>query len=1079
MKRSKRKSGYSVLALGILLLALASGGCTRSYRAARHLSRGNQYYDAGQFDKAEIEYLIVLRADASNAPAIGRLGLIYCAQGRYARAVPFLAKAQTLSPDNLEVRKKLAEIYLSVGKLAEARDEAVFVLDRNPRDDEAPLLLAGSSVSTNAMVEARERLQAVVRKAGETAALDVGLAHLEQARGDYPAAAADLERAKALDAKSSSVFWAYGNLYFAQNDQKRAEEAFRAAADLAPARSPRRLRYAQYEIEKGDLEAGKKLLHEIGQTTPDYLPAWQWLAEIALREKKYDESAELIRKALARDPLNYEALSQSGRLSLAKGDRDEAVNQFKKLAEVYPQSAEAQYELATGYLARNEIGQAVISLNQALSLSPTLAKATVLLAGLQMKSGNVDAAIAALRTLVEKQPHLVPAQLLLADAYRVQGNFESAIKVYDALEKLVPRAADVPFLMGMTLLQQKKTTEARAAFSRALELSPDDFAAVEQLVDMDLVDKQYKAALQRIQPLLDRNPKAAEGRLIQAKIYLAQSDAKQAESALLKAIELRPDSRAAHLMLARLYVDNHQEQKALDDLRAFLEKNPKEDGAWMLMAMTQERQKDYHGARDTYEKLLAMDPRYVPAMNNLAWLYAERLGQLNKGYEIASKAHELQPLNPLAADTLGWILYRMKQYPRAARLLQESAAKLGGQPDVQLHLGLAYYMLGREEPARAALQRALDLKKDVTGRDEADQCLTILGIDAGTAGMEQRAELEKRVAAVPDDPVARVRLGAIYQRDGNYDRAIQEYQAVVAASADDVLALVNLARLYAERLHDLPRAMEYAKAANKAAPNDAAVSRVLGRLVFQTGDYKWAASLLQQASQQQPQNPEVSYDYALAAYSVGQVSNAAAAARAALNAGPAFSRADAATRFLDMLALAGDPTRAVAEASRVENALKSEPNFVPALMVMGLVDEQEANAHVAEQVYEKALSVYPEFGPAKRRLAIIYAAEAPMENPKALPMAAQAREIYPNDPEVAKALGIAVYRRGDFVRSAALLKESAAKLTSDATVMYYLGMAQLRNNELAESKRSLQRALDLNLDGELKAGAKQALAQLK
>ena len=200
------------------------------------------------------------------------------------------------------------------------------------------------------------------------------------------------------------MFWAYGNLYFAQNDRKQAEGAFKMAAELSPPRSPKRLGYAQYKIRAGDLTDGKQLLQEITRKTPDYLPAWRWLAEIALAEKNYDESADLVGKMLARDSINYDALLLNGRIDLARGDADRAIGEFKKAVAAYPQAPEIHYQLAIAYLAKNEVGQAVISLNQALSLSPNFAEAAVLLAGVKMRSGEVGAAIALLKPLVEKRP---------------------------------------------------------------------------------------------------------------------------------------------------------------------------------------------------------------------------------------------------------------------------------------------------------------------------------------------------------------------------------------------------------------------------------------------------------------------------------------------------------------------------------------------------------------------------------------------------------------------------------------------------------------------------------------------------
>lgn len=1069
---------YSIFTLMTMtLLAITDIGCSPKSQTARHLARADQYFNSGQYDKAEIEYINVLQTDPSNLRALTRLGFLYFNQGRIGRAVPCLLKARALDPKNLDVRLKLGLIYLTGGKLKEARDEASFVLEGRPQDSEAPPLLAETAVTPREISETRQRLQKL-SPAVETAPLQVAFATLDFRQHDFKAVEAALKRGQILDPKSSAVYSALGSLYWAQNDLKQADQAFQTAAELAPPRSPRRLRYAQFKIQTGDVAAGKRILEEIVQKNPDYLPAWTGLAEVAASEKKYDECLALLNKMLIRDPMNYDALLLRGRMKLVKGAASQATTEFEEMAKAYPQAPAVHYQLALTHLRANEIGKALANLNKALGLDPNYADAILLLAELKIRTGDLDAAIVSLKRLIQQRPEIAPAQLLLADAYRAQGNLDDALNVYRQLEKSFPKNPRVHYLMGVVFLQQKKIDEARQAFGTAQELAPDYLPAVDQLVELDLKENQYQRALQRVEKQIERDPKLPEPYLLLAKIHLAQRDTTQAEAALRKIIELRPDYRPSYLLLARLYVDSGQHDVALKHLQAIVAKDPKPVGALMLIGMIHDQHKDYDAARDAYERILAIDPKFIAALNNLAYLYSEHLGQLEKAYETARRARELGPQDPATADTLGWVLYKKGQYPLALSLLQESAEKLSAEPEVQFHLGMAHYMMGEEEPARLAFQRALQLDKEFVGKDEAVRCLSVLTGDFKTAGADVRAGLEKRLAERPDDPIALVHLAAIYEHAGAVEKAIQAYQSTLKVNPKNVRALINLAQLYAARPQDRQQAIELAKAAYKLAPDDPRVSHTLGRLAYQTGEYQWAASLLQETARKQPKEPEVLYDFAVAAYSIGQVANAETAMRNALQTGSFFSHADEAKRFLEMVALPATPSQGQTAESRAEEILKSDPRYVPALMVLSASREQKSNVTEAEQTYEKVLSQYPDFAPAQKRLAILYA-EDPVSNQRAYGLATKAREAFPADPDVAKALGIIVYQRGDYARSAKLLAESAGTRNSDAQLMYYLGMSQYRLKKHGESKQALQRALDLNLSSNLAAEARRILAELK
>lgn len=45
------------------VLSCAGVGCSPAAKKARHLERANRYFDSGQYDKAEIEYINVLQLD--------------------------------------------------------------------------------------------------------------------------------------------------------------------------------------------------------------------------------------------------------------------------------------------------------------------------------------------------------------------------------------------------------------------------------------------------------------------------------------------------------------------------------------------------------------------------------------------------------------------------------------------------------------------------------------------------------------------------------------------------------------------------------------------------------------------------------------------------------------------------------------------------------------------------------------------------------------------------------------------------------------------------------------------------------
>ncbi len=94
------------------------------------------------------------------------------------------------------------------------------------------------------------------------------------------------------------------------------------------------------------------------------------------------------------------------------------------------------------------------------------------------------------------------AQLLLANAYRLDNRFDDALAIYSSLEKSLPKNPQIPLLSGSTYAQQNNMAATRREFNRALEIAPDDMQVLEQLVNLDLAEKQFDSALQLVQSRL-------------------------------------------------------------------------------------------------------------------------------------------------------------------------------------------------------------------------------------------------------------------------------------------------------------------------------------------------------------------------------------------------------------------------------------------------------------------------------------------------------------------------------------------------------------------------------------------------
>jgi len=1061
-----------------LALAAAVASCSADAKRGRHLERAERYYEQKKYAEAVVEYMNVLRLDNSNHVAIAHIGLAQFAIGDLQQAFPFLSKAAQLEPENKDVRLKLATVYLLSGNPDEARDEAEKILAQEPAHFEALMIWSSASMSRDHLDENLARLLSVADQCENQPRFHIALGSVHARKGDLAAAGAEFQKAVEVDPKSADAQIALGDYLMSKGEKTAAGEHYQAALDVSPINSQARIKWSGYKLQTGDAKEARRILEEITEKAPDYLAAWFGLAEFNFADKDYDACLRNLEKVLRKEPHHVQALLLRGRTRMAKGDIDKAIEEYEKLIASYPRFAPLRYNLAVALVRKANLPRAIDELKQAVDIEPDYIDAGFMMSELMIRVGDPDGAIGYLQQLVKTHPELPRAYVMLGTAYRARGMSDSAIVAYSKLMELQPSSPQGPYMLGLVLRSQGKKEDARASLEKSLELAPDFAFTIASLVSMDVEEKNYDAALDRLQRQLAKQPEVPEYHYLLGKVLVLKGETDKAELSFLKAIEIQPRLSAAYVDLGRIYAKSGKRDEAVQKLDEALTASPDNIAALMMSGMFLQEKGDYAKARERYEHILKVNPKFAPAANNLAYIFSEHLSDSQRAFDLAKQARENAPQDAYIADTLGWIVYQRGDYKWASTLLQESADELPGEGEVQYHYAMARYALGDEAAARRHLGNALKEANDFPGREAASNLLAVLDIDPANADASAAATLEEAIQRDGRNLAALVRLGLIAEQAGDAKKARGYYEKALKVNPAYVPALVYLAELYAASLGDKEKALEMAKTARGLVPTDPQIASTLGWVAYLSGDFTWADSLLWETAAKLTSDPTTQYRAGLAAYAKGKVPEADAAVRRALALSGDFRNAEDARLFVKMIDAAKTAATDPGVVAQAEEILKTRPDYVPALAAQAVALAAVPDAAAARSACEKILAVYPDFSPAVLMLASLNATSR-VSDDAALKIAQRARELNPNDPAAAAAMGTISYLRGQFDRAAQLLQESAGKDANNATTQFYLGMAKLKLNNPSGAKEALARALEIDPSFPYAEEARQALRELK
>ena len=171
---------------------------------------------------------------------------------------------------------------------------------------------------------------------------------------------------------------------------------------------------------------------------------------------------------------------QLGHYWLARGQPEQGLAHLQRAVQWDPNSGPLRHDLAVVLSTGGRGREAVEQLEAACRLEPREAEYRYKLGLAWNELGDQVRTVAALEEAVWIAPRHARALYNLGLAYHARGETESALQMLSRAESAAPADSDIPYAQATILARLGRTTEARAAVERALQIQPD-FADAREL----------------------------------------------------------------------------------------------------------------------------------------------------------------------------------------------------------------------------------------------------------------------------------------------------------------------------------------------------------------------------------------------------------------------------------------------------------------------------------------------------------------------------------------------------------------------------------------------------------------------
>jgi len=396
------------------------------------------------------------------------------------------------------------------------------------------------------------------------------------------------------------------------NRNKDALTAYNSALRIAPDYLAALEGAAELEYNAGSNRA-VPLLNRIAKLRPQDPTSHAMLGVLAYKQRDCASAVTHFRASRQLIDAQPVALAQFGACLMDLQQAENAVPVFEQIQRLQPEDAHARYNLAVAQLSAHHAKDVIATLQPLMQSDPPDTDVLDLASAAYEEIGDTPQAVALLRQAIVRDPKKPRYYVDFAAISFNHESFQVGVDMISAGLKQLPQASSLYVARGILHVQMGQFEKGEADFSSATQLDPGQTSSAVAEGLALIQQSNLDQALTTVRSQLKSHPKDAFLQYMQAQI-LSQQGAdpetpqfKDAITAALLSIQLKPDFVLARDLLGNLYLKSGEIDKAIEQSRHALQVSPSDQEAlYHLIQALRHSGKDTKGELPPLVKRLAV-----------------------------------------------------------------------------------------------------------------------------------------------------------------------------------------------------------------------------------------------------------------------------------------------------------------------------------------------------------------------------------------------------------------------------------------------------------------------------------------